>query len=518
MGRFLSCLLLVLIGISCHMEVPEMTLDFSAESDKGTVTFKNNSQGAESFVWDFGDGSPVSTETAPVHKYNSSNNYKVRLIAKGNGGTRGLEKTIPVNVDVALIKGFDKVWEFSFGGSEEDVMKAIVKTSDGGAIFVGRSRSAPNNGRADVRVIRINGNGQMMWDKNFGGTGDDEGNCILEVSGGYLIGGSSNSGSGLGKDAGTYGDYDYWLIKIDGNGNKLWDKNYGGSSFDFMSSIMPSNDGGFLLGGSSSSMLGAGKVTVNPGGTNFWVVRIDANGNYKTDFGYGNGPINYLTSMSKTTDNNILLIGYSDKKQYDAAAYGGVSDFWVVKVNQAGAKIADYRFGGSNEDKASTGTSEERNVVGGTSNSINIVSDRPTNVPARGGKDFLVCRFDDSGVETWRRTYGGSGDDVLNNLIVLTGGKNLFMAGESSSPVSGTKGAPAHGALDGWIVKTDLSGNTLLDDSFGGTGTDRITCVTDLGGGSYLLAGESDSAAGSGNKTAPARGGLDFWVIRIKEK
>lgn len=518
MGRFLSCLLLVLIGISCHMEVPEMTLDFSAESDKGTVTFKNNSQGAESFVWDFGDGSPVSTETAPTHKYNSSNNYKVRLIAKGNGGTKGIEKTIAVNVNVALIKGFDKVWDVSFGGSEDDKISAIVSTTDGGVILAGRSSSSPTNGNADVKLIKINGNGDLVWEKNYGGSGDDYAVCIIRTSdGGFLVGANSNSGNGAGKQAVLYGEYDYWLIKIDANGNKLWDKNYGGTSFDYMSSILALPDGTYWLGGSSGSILSPVKITPTPGGTNFWVVKVDASGNYRGDFGYGIGGSNWLTNMALTTDNNAILSGYSDRKQYDANAYAGM-DFWSVKVNMSGIKSADYRFGGGSDDRSTASATEDRSVVAGYSNSFDIASADRNKVPSRGGYDFLVCRFDNSGAETWRRTYGGSGDDKLYSLIALQGTKSLLMGGESNSPESGTKGATARGAIDGWVIKTDLSGNTLLDDSFGGSGTDRINAMVEIGTGSYILAGESDSPAGTGNKTATARGKLDFWVIRIKEK
>jgi hypothetical protein len=118
------------------------------------------------------------------------------------------------------------------------------------------------------------------WDKTFGGTGGDVAYSAVSTSdGGYLLVGYSNSGAGGDKSQNSQGYSDYWAVKIDGNGNKVWDKTFGGTGNDYARSAVSTSDGGYLLVGDSGSGAGGDKTQGNQGSNDYWAVKIDANGN-----------------------------------------------------------------------------------------------------------------------------------------------------------------------------------------------------------------------------------------------
>ena len=110
---------------------------------------------------------------------------------------------------------------------------------------------------------------------------------VPSADGGYLLGGSSYSGLGADKSEASRGGGDYWVVKIDAAGNKLWDKTFGGTGVDDLRSIVTSADGGYLLGGSSYSGIGADKSEASRGIYDYWVVKIDAAGNKLWDKTFG---------------------------------------------------------------------------------------------------------------------------------------------------------------------------------------------------------------------------------------
>jgi PKD repeat protein len=520
MKHIFNCLLLTFIAVACHMEVPEIVVDFSGDSDRGTVTFKNNTQGADSFTWDFGDGSPVSNEREPVHKYNTTNNYKVRLIAKGNGGSVGHAKVISVNINIASVKTFEKVWEFSYGGSAYDQIRAGVATGDGGAVMVGMSASGGSGGN-DMKVIKINSAGAKQWEFNYGGSGNDGASCVMEApgGGGYFVGGFSNSPKGGAKESDNLGEYDFWLIKIDANGKKLWDRSYGGRQADLMNGMVATSDGGALLGGfSRSDVFGSNKVGAHIGDADMWLVKVSGDGTQLWDKTYGGKNDDRINSMTITPSKVVVLAGYSGSGKEDSKSTDNIGnyDFWVVRVNESGDKIADHTFGGSAADQIYSSLFDNRYVVGGESASEATSGGKdPVLAPRLGGIDFYVYKFDDAGAKTWERTYGGSGDERLNSVIQASDG-GLLMAGESNSGTSSTKPAGNNGGIDGWLIKVDATGKLVKDGGYGGSGSDKINCVIKLTDGSYLLAGESNSAV-SGNKTSERIGDYDCWVVKIRD-
>ena len=157
-------------------------------------------------------------------------------------------------------------------------------TSDGGYLFFGNSESPASGDKSqgnqgiDYWVVKVDANGNKIWDKTFGGSGDEYGKTLLPTNdSGYLLIGHSNSGISGNKTQASKGGYDFWVVKIDANGTKVWDKPYGGTGNEYAGSAMSMNDGSYLLAGYSSSGASGDKTQGSLGSNDYWVIKIDAN-------------------------------------------------------------------------------------------------------------------------------------------------------------------------------------------------------------------------------------------------
>src|SRR6478609_3353743 len=151
------------------------------------------------------------------------------------------------------------------------------------------------------------------WDKTFGGGGYDQLNSLIITSdGGFLAGGFSDSDQYADKSQNSKGVTDFWIVKLDSNGTKLWDKTLGGPGGDYLKALIQTSDGGYLLGGWSVSGIGADKSQPDLGWDDFWVVKVDSAGKKIWDRTYGGSSHDFLTALYQTPDGNFLLAGMSD--------------------------------------------------------------------------------------------------------------------------------------------------------------------------------------------------------------
>ncbi|MFT5129735.1 MAG: hypothetical protein ACI8W8_003364, partial [Rhodothermales bacterium] len=111
-----------------------------------------------------------------------------------------------------------------------------------------------------------------------------------------------------------------------------------------------------------------------------------------------------------------------------------------------------------------------------------------------GEADFEILRLDDAGVPIWAQTYGGDSIDLLHDLLPAAGG-GFYAGGASLSGVSGDRSAPALGGLDFWLLKIDGSGNLLWDRAYGDHGSDELQAIRQAADGSLTLGGFTDDGA-----------------------
>src|SRR6185369_15785641 len=163
-------------------------------------------------------------------------------------------------------------------------------------------------GGSDFYVIRLDATGQKVWEQSFGGTDYDALTCLQQTSdGGFILGGVSTSGSGGGKSASAFGGYDFWVIRLDTLGNKVWDKSFGGSDNDWLYSVLQTSDGGFALGGWSLSVPSGNKTSPAYGGADYWMIRLDAMGTKVWEQAFGGPAYDTLYSLQQTSDGGFLL-------------------------------------------------------------------------------------------------------------------------------------------------------------------------------------------------------------------
>ena len=186
-------------------------------------------------------------------------------------------------------------WQAGFGGNGSDVLYSAIPTTDGGFLLAGESlsgtngnKTAPPHGGRDIWVIRLDSSGARLWERAFGGTLDDGLFSMLQTTNGdFVLGGYSESGISGNKTSPNRGGRDFWVIRLDANGNAVWDQTYGGNDDDNLQDIVETGDGGFICGGYSYSAASGNKTSSNFGDSDFWIVRLDSSGNRIWDRSYG---------------------------------------------------------------------------------------------------------------------------------------------------------------------------------------------------------------------------------------
>lgn len=218
-----------------------------------------------------------------------------------------------------------KLWEKHFGANFNEGLSSIVPTADGGYLLGGTSYSGISNdkteasrGNDDFWILKTDADFNKVWDKRYGGSSTESLNFILPTSdGGYILSGDSESGISGDKTEASRGQSDFWIVKIDANGNKLWDKSFGGNRRDFLGGVYPVSDGGYLLIGSSESDISGDKTGVSRNLSDIedddcWIIKIDANGNKLWDKTYGGDLEDGLGAIIPTSDGGYLLGGYTN--------------------------------------------------------------------------------------------------------------------------------------------------------------------------------------------------------------
>ncbi len=225
-------------------------------------------------------------------------------------------------------------WRKFFGGTNNDRSFGVVNAHDGGYVLTGSSESddfdvTEPKGSYDFWAVKVDKNGNFVWESSFGGSGIDQAQDILATTdGGYVIVGNTfSSDTQVTKNQ---GQSDVWLIKIDANGQLVWQKSFGGSGFDAAHSVRPTADGGFLVCGNSKSF--DGDVAENFGENDIWIFKTDASGTMQWEESFGGLSLDFGYDAIETTEGNIVLIGETASQDFpDVISKGGI-DMVVLKI------------------------------------------------------------------------------------------------------------------------------------------------------------------------------------------
>ena len=373
------------------------------------------------------------------------------------------------------------------------------------------------NGTCDFWIIKVDSAANVEWDRDFGGLADDYLMYLIQTSdGGYMIGGFTNSGIGGDKTQPLIGCYDYWIFKIDSLGNKEWDKNFGGTGCDYIRSIQQTHDGGYIFGGFSGSNAGGDKSQPRWGSNDYWILKTDSAGNKLWDKDFGNVDDDELFSIQPTDDGGYVLGGFSnsaaggDKTQNTIGGY----DYWIVKIDSSGNKQWDKDFGGTSDDKMYSlkQTADAGYILGGLSNS-GIGGDKTQDTI--GGDDFWIIKTDPAGMKEWDKNFGGNSTESMFGNISQTSDHGYLLAGLSASNISGDKTENNLGLAQTWTIKTDSSGmkqwdktlmvNGKVEQGFAFQVSDRCFTMMDMNNGTI----------GGHKSQSPWSSSIDYWIIKF---
>ena len=501
-----------------HYPKPRIVLSGDVTICPGTST-QLTASGGERYQWSTGDTTStirVSPQQTTVYSVTVTNAYGCQAVGKITVG-------VATTTTVALAPA--KAWDKTLGGSGLDNLESVVATADGGYLLGGSSESGissdktqASRGASDYWVVKVDGQGNRQWDKTLGGSGNDFlYSVVVAPDGGYLLAGRSASGISGDKSENRDGNLDYWLVKLDGLGNKQWDQTLGGYYNNYLSSVVVTADGGYLLVGSSDSNAGGDKSENGKGGEDYWLIKINGNGIPQWDRTLGGSGRDELHSAVATADGGYLLGGFStsgiggDKSE---ASRGGLDtyDYWLVKISGNGIPQWDRTLGGNGADNLATvlATPDGGYLLAGSSTS-GISGDKTQ--AGRGKTDYWVIKTDDRGNPQWDRTLGGDGDDYPRSVVATPDGGYL-LAGTSYSGIGGDKSEDRKGYGDYWVIKIDGQGNKQWDRTLGGEADNGAYSAVATADGGYLVAGYSNAGI-SGDKSEANRGDSDYWLVKL---
>lgn len=289
--------------------------------------------------------------------------------------------------------------------------------------------------------------------------------------------------------------YDYHIIKLDQQGNKVWDKYFGGTKHDYLMSSIATQEGGFLLTGTSFSNQSGDKKENNLGGSDVWIVRLNENGEELWQKTLGTKNNDEASATIQSTDEGFFVAGNINSSQN----LFGSKDLFISKLNKDGKLINTTVLGGKGLDEI-----------------------QETVATKDGGA--LMIAYSTSGktenktlktLETDTQHSENKAIDILSSLKASTNAQNPSTDNSQPSTLFG-KSEDGFGAGDYWVIKLDKNANVEWQKTYGGNEDDRpkTIALTEKG---YLIGGESRSNS-SGNKRENIKEGTDLWLISLDGK
>jgi len=291
------------------------------------------------------------------------------------------------SVDVWLMKTDEignTVWTRKFGGNTYyDAGFDVKQTLDGGYIIIGDTFSFGAGGR-DIILIKTDSLGNNVWIKTFGGPNSDGGNSVQQTNdGGYILIGSTNS---FGQ-----GNADLWLIRSNSSGDSVWSKTFGGVLSDYGVTALQTSDLGFILAGWTKSS--------GIGGADVWLIRTDSFGNIIWSKTYGGLSDDYGYSMDLTSDGGFIIVGSTESFGF------GEIDVFLIKTGSDGDTLWTRTYGGIQEEEGYSvkQTNDEGYIIAGRTESFGA-----------GDYDFWIIKTDSLGNTHFPTDVDLNNDPVLD--------------------------------------------------------------------------------------------------------
>lgn len=428
-------------------------------------------------------------------------------------------------------------WQKCLGGARSEDANASVKTTDGGFLVTATDRSnggigsCPNLGN-QISLVKFSYTGTVQWTKCLGGFGVEEKSDIKNTpDGGFIVAAYSSSNDTI---VGTnHGASDAYIAKLDKNGNIEWQKLYGGSSSDAATNIEVTRDGGYIFIGQTYS--NNGDVSGNHGNADIWVVKLNSTGVIEWQKCYGGSGFDFINRTSNSgggireTTDGYVFVGQTQSPDgqvtgfhYDPSFIR--DDIWAVKLNTSGNIMWQKCLGGSLDDQAAKieQTVDGGYFISGTTNSIDgdvtPLHGSSTNI----NTDIWLIKLAANGAISWSKVYGGTRGENAGSMALTSNG-DVFIAGSASSAdgdVTGVRPDVNCGCgTDAWVLKVNSSGTLIWQKTFGGRRPDGFSNILVDDDGELLLTGNTQSDDGDVSGSSHpypnyTNSYTDGWVVK----
>ena len=351
-------------------------------------------------------------------------------------------------------------WSHSFGALNAKNAYAVLPTADNGLLTLTYTDNGSLYNDWDAQLIKTDAQGNVIWSQTYGGDGDDLLYSIAATpDGGYIMAGMTTSI--------PTANYNGWVVKVDANGEELWNHNYDGNTDQlFLIDALPYPNGGYILTGYGHFL---GTTTTSMDG---WVGIVTETGDLFMSQHYGTDDDEFIYSIHPTIDGGYLLVG-------DQASEG-----WLIKIGATLNPIWEYAYGGIGIDRF--------NHVLDTPDGGFLVSGSTTSIGA-GDVDGWIVRVDGNGGQLWERAYGTLQTDWFNSMTLAHDG-SILLAGNTESLTQDS--------IHIYLARIDWAGNKIWDHIF--TELDnyyiswpQTVCATVDGG--YAIAGGNNGFSYSDN-------------------
>ncbi|MFS4472155.1 T9SS type A sorting domain-containing protein [Chryseobacterium sp. T20] len=417
------------------------------------------------------------------------------------------------------------VWQKDIQSSTQDFLSQVTTTIDQQYLITGSSiqsnkqqasGSKQNNGY-DFHLVKLNQQGQEVWEKYFSGQNHDYLSATVTTQdGGFLLAGTSYSGKGLDKKDDSKGGSDIWLIRIDEFGDELWQKTLGNSSDEEARAVIQTTDLGFFVAGNvQNSAKGYGSKDV-------WITRLDKNGKELSQLILGGKGLDEVEKMIPTRDGGALLGIYSRSSEVRVSGSAsnvqnpnpisrnskqtenfGEGDYWIVKLDKNGKVEWEKNFGGKGDDHLRTlALTSTGFIIGGESR-----SERSGNktVGIEEGTDLWLIALNEKGDEQWQKSYNFKNRDILMGMSVVSGRPEDGSEKSKGILLGGYTQAEGRIQTDDetfWMLYLDQNGNEEWRKHVKGESRQKEERLSDLKlnrDGSIILAGTSAEELGKEN-------------------
>jgi hypothetical protein len=402
------------------------------------------------------------------------------------------------------------VWQKDIKSSTQDFLSQVTTTIDQQYLITGSSiqskklstETKQNNGY-DFHLVKLDQQGEEVWEKFFAGQNHDFLSATVNTQeGGFLLSGTSYSGKGLDKKEDSKGGSDIWLIRINEFGDELWQKTIGGSSDEEARSVIQTMDLGFFVAGNVQN------AAKGYGSKDVLIIRLDKNGKELSQLILGGKGLDEVEKMVPTKDGGALLGVYSrsDAGGSKKTENFGEGDYWIIKLSKDGKVEWEKNYGGKGDDHVRTlALTSTGYLIGGESR-----SERSGNksVGLKEGTDLWLISLDERGEELWQKSYNFKNRDVLMGMSTITKSRE-----EREKNKDVTTGillggyTQAEGRIETddetfWMLYVDQNGNEQWRKHVKGESSKREERLSDIKlnrDGSIILAGTSAEELGREN-------------------